>query len=189
MLGKTFRFDLETASNNKIIEMTIHLSHYVNSIENWPMAGVTFRDISPLLANHEAFHSALHQMRHNFSPQYWVGIESRGFVFASAMSQLFGGGVLLIRKSGKLPPPTIQYAYTLEYGSDVLEIHPGNGGSVVIVDDVLATGGTLSAAYELCVKAGYDIQGISILIDLLHLHPKPFTLGHHQVHSVLQYSD
>lgn len=166
--------------------MTIDLKQYIKPVENWPIAGVTFQDISPLLADQAAFNEALAKMRHNFSPRYWIGIESRGFIFAAAMSQLFGGGLLTIRKQGKLPPPTIKYDYTLEYGTDTLEIKPGTG-SVVIVDDILATGGTLTAADILCKKAGYKVLGATVLLDLQHLHAPDFALENHQVHSVIQY--
>jgi len=101
-------------------------------------------------------------------PTYWVGIESRGFLFASALAMKFGGGVKMIRKQGKLPDvnqPLHSVEYDLEYGSATIEMKPGNG-DVVIVDDVYATGGTMSAAKQLCEMSGYDVIGKLCLIDI-----------------------
>jgi adenine phosphoribosyltransferase len=164
----------------------MNLKSHINTIENWPQPKINFYDISPLLANHNAFNTALHSMQHDFTPDYWVGIESRGFIFAAAMSQLFGGGLLIVRKEGKLPPPTIKRQYTLEYGQDTLEMKSGRG-SVVIVDDLIATGGTMRASSELCEEAGYTIMGATVLIALKELHPAGFTVGNRSVSSVLQY--
>jgi len=101
-------------------------------------------------------------------PDYWVGIDARGFIFASALASI-NGGLIMCRKKGKLPPPTISQEYSLEYGTDTLEIQPGKG-TVVIVDDVYATGGTMNAVEQLCQKAGYTVIGKLVLIDLLFLH-------------------
>jgi adenine phosphoribosyltransferase len=102
------------------------------------------------------------------NPQYWVGIDSRGFIFASALANTFGG-LIMCRKKGKLPPPIISQEYSLEYGTDTLEIQPGSG-TVVIVDDVYATGGTMNAVEQLCQKAGYTVIDKLVLIDLKFLH-------------------
>ena len=113
-------------------------------------------------------------------PEYWVGIESRGFVFASALAMEFGGGILLCRKRNKLPPPVVSVDYELEYGHDRLEVNPGTG-KVVLVDDVLATGGTLLAAESLLIKAGYTVLDRIVLINIKSLNSVP------QVKSLLEY--
>jgi adenine phosphoribosyltransferase len=103
------------------------------------------------------------------TPDYWVAVESRGFLFASALSYKFGGGIKLIRKAGKLPNPhLISVDYGLEYGKDTLEISDDTerGSKVVIVDDVFATGGTIDAAEELCNLVGYDVIGKICLVDI-----------------------
>jgi len=103
------------------------------------------------------------------TPDYWVAVESRGFLFASALSYKFGGGIKLIRKAGKLPNPhLISVDYGLEYGKDTLEISDDTerGSKVVIVDDVFATGGTIDAAEELCNLIGYDVIGKICLVDI-----------------------
>ena len=101
-------------------------------------------------------------------PDYWVGVESRGFIFASALAIEFGGGVVLCRKPGKLPGKIISKSYDTEYSSDQLSLQIGTG-SVVIVDDVLATGGTLATVDKLCFSAGYNVQNHLVLIDLKYV--------------------
>jgi adenine phosphoribosyltransferase len=147
------------------------IKNNIIEITDFPKKDVIFRDISPLLKS-EYFIEAVKLMGQKVkTPKYWVGIESRGFIFASALSMLFGGGVLLCRKKGKLPPPVISMDYTLEYGIDTLEIKPGDG-DVVIVDDVLATGGTLTAVENLLTKAGYEVIDSLVLINLIKLNSK-----------------
>ena len=143
----------------------------INEINDWPKEGVSFKDISPLLKS-ESFKDAIRTLGKKFclhDVDYFVGIDSRGFIFASALATLFSKGLVLIRKKGKLPPPVISKSYNLEYGQDSLEINPGSG-NVIIVDDVLATGGTLKAAKELCKNAGYNVVDCGVLIDLKFLH-------------------
>ena len=141
---------------------------YINEVPDFPKPGVSFKDISPLLKSIR-FLEAISEMKKLVpNPQYWVGIDSRGFIFASALSNTFGG-LIMCRKKGKLPPPVISQEYSLEYGTDTLEIQPGNG-TVVIVDDVYATGGTMNAVEQLCQKAGYIVIDKLVLIDLKFLH-------------------
>ena len=102
-------------------------------------------------------------------PEHWVGIDARGFLFAGALSQEHGGGIIMCRKKGKLPPPVESYTYQLEYGEDTLEMKRGEG-TVVIVDDVYATGGTMEAVEELCKRAGYTVIDKLCFIDLQYLH-------------------
>ncbi|MBP9763805.1 MAG: adenine phosphoribosyltransferase [Gammaproteobacteria bacterium] len=164
------------------------LRSFIHLVPNWPTPGVAFKDISPLLANPEAFACAIEAMHPPIeSVDFWVGIESRGFLFAAALAQRFQGGLVMIRKKGKLPPPTVEISYALEYGNDIIQMHKGYG-NVVIVDDVLATGGTLRAAHQLCIQAGYNVIGYSSLIDLAFLHGQdPFCIEGKPVHTVIRY--
>tara|TARA_B100000073_G_scaffold23202_1_gene18110 strand:+ start:234 stop:755 length:522 start_codon:yes stop_codon:yes gene_type:complete len=163
---------------------------YIREVSDFPIDGISFKDISPLLADDVKFNNLIGDMYFLLEgaplqiPDYWVGVDARGFLFASALSVRFGGGVLLCRKQGKLPPPTIKYEYKTEYSEDVLEIKQGKG-SVVVVDDVLATGGTLNAVNELCKLAGYEIQDNIVVMDLQYVpRVKNFNLD---VRSVIQY--
>ena len=140
----------------------------IKDIKSFPVKGVNFKDISPLLAS-PAFKNVVQEMGNLVSkPDYWVGIESRGFIFASALATEFGGGIVLCRKAGKLPGKIVSESYNTEYSRDQLSVHIGTG-SVVIVDDVLATGGTLATANKLCSSAGYDVKDNLVLIDLKYV--------------------
>ena len=158
---------------------------YITEVPDFPIQGVNFKDISPLLADEEAFDKCIEGMGDMVEiPDYWVGIDARGFIFASALSIYFGGGVVMCRKKGKLPPPTARHEYKTEYSEDVLEMKIGTG-SVVVVDDVLATGGTLQAVNDLCQTAGYNVIDNLVLIDLLYVpRVKDFDLD---VKSLIQY--
>ena len=141
----------------------------IKEVPNFPIKGVNFKDISPLLADREIFRSAIADMgRLVQNPDYWIGIDARGFIFASALAVYFGGGVVMCRKKGKLPPPVESASYSLEYGVATLQRKEGKG-NVVIVDDVLATGGTLRAVNYLAQKAGYDVKDNLVLIDLQYV--------------------
>ena len=143
---------------------------YVIEVPDFPIQGVNFKDISPLLADQETFRSAIVEMGDLVGkvPDYWIGIDARGFIFASALAIYFGGGVVMCRKKGKLPPPVVSESYSLEYDTDTLEMKGGEG-TAVIVDDVLATGGTLRAVNVLANKAGYDVKDNLVLIDLKYV--------------------
>jgi len=142
---------------------------YIKEVLDFPKDGVNFKDLSPLLADQETFRSALVEMgRQVRLPDYWIGIDARGFLFASGLATYFGGGIVMCRKKGKLPPPTIDEIYDTEYSRDFLSIKEGKG-EVVIVDDVLATGGTLMATNRLAKKAGYDVVGNLVLVDLKYV--------------------
>jgi adenine phosphoribosyltransferase len=145
------------------------LKHAIRDVPDFPRAGILFRDIAPLLRDHfEATVSALDAL---LTAQEWAGIdalagiESRGFILGAALAVRRRKGFVLVRKQGKLPPPVVDAAYALEYGSGVLEMQKG-AGRVVLVDDVLATGGTMTAAADLCDRAGYELKAIIALIDL-----------------------
>lgn len=150
-----------------------NLKQLIKDVEGFPIEGVTFRDITPLLEDGIAFQSAVDGLvmlvEENFPCHTIAGIEARGFIFASAIASLDGKGFVPIRKAGKLPPPTIKIDASKEYGHDILEVKEGKG-DIVIIDDVLATGGTLLAAEELLRLAGYNVLGAATLIDLTYLH-------------------
>ena len=141
----------------------------ITEVPDFPIDGVNFKDISPLLANEQVFDECIEGMGEMVEiPDYWVGIDARGFIFASALSIYFGGGIVLCRKKGKLPPPTVDVNYNTEYSTEYISMKSGTG-SVVIVDDVLATGGTLMAVNDLCERAGYNIIDNLVLIDLKYV--------------------
>ena len=158
---------------------------YIIEVPDFPIQGVNFKDISPLLADEGAFDKCIEGMGEMVEiPDYWVGIDARGFIFASALSIYFGGGVVMCRKKGKLPPPTARHEYKTEYSEDVLEMKIGTG-SAVVVDDVIATGGTLQATNYLAGTAGYDVIDNLVLIDLLYVtRIKDFNL---KIRSLISY--
>jgi adenine phosphoribosyltransferase len=160
--------------------MLDQIKNEIIEVANFPIPGVNFKDISQLLKS-KYFKDAVVLMGEKVAiPDYWIGIESRGFIFASALSMHFGGGLVLCRKKGKLPPPKIALEYQLEYGTDILEIKQGQG-TAVIVDDVLATGGTMNAAENLAKNAGYSINDKLVLINLKFLNED------HSVKSLIDY--
>ena len=142
---------------------------YITEVPDFPVEGVNFKDISPLLADIEVFEKCIEDMGNMVEiPDYWIGIDARGFLFASALSIYFGGGIVMCRKAGKLPPTVFSHSYKTEYSEDTIQIKQGSG-TAVIVDDVLATGGTLQAANYLAGTAGYDVIDNLVLIDLLYV--------------------
>ena len=149
-----------------------YYKEHIGKISNFPIDGITYRDIQPLLANPTVFMDAIKDMGNliETKPDYWIALESRGFLFASALSMLFGGGVRLIRKKGKLGNNQLMSVdYGLEYGKDSFEmayLPQFDLGKVVIVDDVYATGGTMQAAQGLCEKLGYEVSDKLCLMDI-----------------------
>ncbi len=145
------------------------LKQAISNVPDFPRPGILFRDISPLLRDH--FDATVQALDGLLTEAEWnevdalAGIESRGFILGAALAIRRGKGFVLVRKQGKLPPPVVDVAYQLEYGSGVLEMQRGLG-RVLLVDDVLATGGTMSAAAELCRRAGYELQALAALSDL-----------------------
>ena len=145
------------------------IKDYITEVADFPIPSVSYKDISPLLDNEHQWEMAIREMGLLVeTPEHWIGVDARGFLFAAALSMKFGGGVVMCRKAGKLPPPTVNYTYQTEYSSDEVSIHKGSG-TVVIVDDVLATGGTLLAVNRLAGLAGYDVIDNLVLIDLLYV--------------------
>ena len=144
--------------------------NYITEVPDFPEEGVNFKDISPLLADMDVFEKCIDEMGWlvNKIPDYWIGIDARGFIFASALSVMHGGGIVMCRKTGKLPPPVTRKRYQLEYGTEWIEMKEGKG-TAVIVDDVLATGGTLQATNDLAKMVGYDVIDNLVLIDLLYV--------------------
>jgi adenine phosphoribosyltransferase len=149
------------------------LKRLVWDVPDFPKPGILFRDISPLLRSH--FAETIEAMENLFTQAEWravdavAGIESRGFILAAAMAARRGKGFVPIRKQGKLPPPVVDVPYALEYGTGVLEMQRGEG-RLLLVDDVLATGGTLAASATLSRMAGYDVAALGVLIDLKMVH-------------------
>lgn len=150
----------------------------IKDVPDFPIKGVLFRDVSPLLQDAAAFSNVAQDFSNLIELQnvdIFVGIESRGFIFAAQLAAKFNKGFVFLRKAGKLPPPVVQKSYKLEYGAATLEMAPAlKKSKVVICDDVLATGGTLKAAIELCEKAGYDVEDILVLINLTFLNELKF---------------
>lgn len=148
------------------------LKDLVIDTPDFPKPGVIFRDISPILGSPAHFRAACEAMVEHVALgdiDLVVGVESRGFILGAAIAAMHAKGFVPLRKAGKLPPPVEAQAYALEYGEACLEIKRGEG-RVLVVDDVLATGGTLAAAIELCQRAGYRVQDVSVLINLRFLN-------------------
>ncbi|MDE0316076.1 MAG: adenine phosphoribosyltransferase [Candidatus Poribacteria bacterium] len=149
---------------------------FIRSIPDFPEPGISFKDITPLLGNGAVFYAAVEVFANYYKYKVVdviVGIESRGFIFASAVAHRLGVGFVPVRKKGKLPYDTYQVTYELEYGNDTLTIHQDafpKGSRVLICDDLLATGGTLDATVELVEKLDAEIVGIALLIELTELN-------------------
>ena len=163
------------------------LKSKITNIPDFPKPGILFRDVSPLLKDPDALQFISENLVKKIDlsqVDYFAGIESRGFIFASLLAAHHKKGFIPIRKAGKLPPPTVKKSYALEYGEATIELAPGKG-RVVIVDDVLATGGTLQAAIDLSIDAGYQVMDVAVLIDLPFLNQ--FKFNQKAVHSLVQY--
>jgi adenine phosphoribosyltransferase len=168
------------------------LRKYIRDIPDFPREGIIFHDVTPLLQNAKAFGQAIDMMAETLmgkGVEYTIGIEARGFIFASALAYKLGTGLVIVRKLGKLPFEKINASYNLEYGKDALEVHRDaiSGGSrVVLVDDLLATGGTASAVGNLVRELGGEIVGYSFLIELTELKGRE-RLKPYPVWSVLEF--
>ena len=170
----------------------IELERYIRSIPDWPKKGILFRDITPLLAEPKAFAAAVDALCAGFTDadiEYVAAVEARGFIFGAAAAKRLGVGFVPIRKKGKLPFKTESVTYNLEYGTDTLEVHSDaieKGAKVLMVDDLLATGGTMAAACKLIEKIGGQIAGITFLIELGELGGRS-KLGGYKINVVIFY--
>lgn len=168
------------------------LKQHIRSVPDFPKTGIVFYDITTLLRDPAGFRATIEQLARPFTGkgiEAVVGIESRGFILGGAVAQALGAGFIPVRKPGKLPAKAIKESYNLEYGTDALEIHEDaieKGQKILVVDDVLATGGTAAATAQLVRKLGADVQGMAFLIELLFLNGKA-KIPNEQVFSVLQY--
>ena len=168
------------------------LRRCVRDIADFPKPGVTFKDITPLLSNTDAFRSTIDLISAHFERQpveRVLGVEARGFIIAAPVAYKFGAAFIPVRKAGKLPWEIERVEYELEYGSDLLEIHRdaiAPGDHVVIVDDVLATGGTAAATVRLVEKLGGVVAGLAFVIELAFLNGRDKVAGY-DVMSLITY--
>ncbi|HEX8777713.1 MAG TPA: adenine phosphoribosyltransferase [Rhodanobacter sp.] len=165
----------------------------IRAVPDFPQAGVMFRDVSPLLADARGFAdciAALAAPWREAGVQAVCGIEARGFIFGAALAQALRAGFVPLRKPGKLPPPVLAVDYQLEYGSDRLEARSDalqRGERVLLVDDVLATGGTLAAAQMLVDRFGAELAGAAVLVELEALRGRERWRGGQPLHALLRY--
>lgn len=170
----------------------IDLKQFIRDIPDWPKKGILFRDITPLLADSAALSLAVEylcQPYRNAGIGQVVGVEARGFIFAAAVARALNAGFIPIRKPGKLPGKIDSVTYDLEYGQDTLEIRTdafSSGSKVLMVDDLLATGGTMAAACHLVEKDGGRIAGITFLVELSDLNGRA-KLKDYDINSVITY--
>ena len=165
----------------------------IRSVADFPKAGILFYDITTLLRDKEGFQSTIEALAGPFKGKaidVVVGVESRGFILGGAVADRLGAGFAPVRKKGKLPSKTVQETYDLEYGTDCLEMHSDaieRGERVLIVDDVLATGGTAAATTALVRRLGGQVESLAFLVELEFLSGRS-KLGNDAIHSVLKYS-
>ncbi len=165
---------------------------YIRNVPDFPIKGIQFKDITTLLKEKEVFSQAIDYMYAPYRSvdiDKIVGIESRGFIFGTAMSYKLNNGFVPVRKPGKLPADTLSESYQLEYGKDTLEIHTDGiekGDKVLVVDDLLATGGTAAATCKLVENLGGDIIGVSFLIELTELEGRKL-ISQYDVQALIKY--
>ena len=168
------------------------LKSRIREVQDWPVAGVGFKDVTPLLADPEALPFAISELA-SWSkakqPNLILGAEARGFILGAAIAREVGCGFVPARRPGKLPPETISATYALEYGQNALELHPDmipRGARVLIHDDVLATGGTVEAIAGLVRQLGATVCGACFIIELSFLHGRE-RLGALDMHALIEY--
>ena len=165
----------------------------IRDVPDFPKPGIVFKDITPILADPELFSKTVQRMAEPWKDanvDSIIAVESRGFIFGAAMVPLLNAGLVPIRKAGKLPCETVSETYSLEYGEDTLEMHKdglAQGGNVLIVDDLLATGGSAKATANLVEKAGANIVGFSFLIELAFLEGRKKLEGY-RIESLIKVS-
>ncbi len=165
----------------------------IRNISNFPKQGIEFKDITPLLKDAKAFHDVIAAFVQKFASEqidYVVAIESRGYLLGAPLAYALGAGLVVVRKPGKLPAAVERVEYALEYGTDALEIHQDaveKGKRVLIVDDLLATGGTVAAACELVSRLGGKIVSAAFLIELADLHGRQKLADTTKVFSLFTY--
>ena len=170
------------------------VNQFIRDVPDFPKEGIIFKDITPLLGDSTAFQKTINSLKDRYAGKQVdavVGVEARGFIFASALAYALGTGVVMVRKPGKLPYKTFQETYSLEYGTDTIEIHQDAlqaGQNIVIIDDVLATGGTLAATLDLIRKnfEAVNIVEAAFLIELDFLQGRE-KLKDTPVHSMIHY--
>ncbi|MDH5638209.1 MAG: adenine phosphoribosyltransferase [Nitrospinota bacterium] len=173
--------------------MPEHIKKSIREIPNFPKEGILFYDVTTLFADAVAFRRAIDMLVYRYidkKPDMFIGVEARGFLIASTLAYALGTGVAIIRKPGKLPYKTYKESYDLEYGTDSMEMHidavkPGQ--NVVVVDDLLATGGTFEAAAKLVERAGATAQELACIVELTFL-PGRQKLSKYSVHSLVSYA-
>jgi adenine phosphoribosyltransferase len=170
----------------------IDLKQYLGQIPDWPKKGVLFIDVTPLMEDSQVFPEVVRRLCEGFKGvdiDYVAAVEARGFIFGSAVALALGVGFVPVRKKGKLPGKTESITYDLEYGQDTLEIHKdvvSRGSRILIVDDLIATGGTLAATCELIEKVGGVVVGISCLLELPNLKGRDKLTGY-DIHVAIEY--
>ena len=170
----------------------LDIESYIRTIPDFPIPGIQFKDITPLLANPQAFSSVINRFTDRYTARgidAVVGIESRGFIFGAPLALQLGAAFVPIRKPGKLPHQTLGVDYSLEYGTNRLEIHRDAvqpGAQVLVIDDLLATGGTVAAACDLLTQLGAQVVETAFLIELEFLQGRS-RLGDRSVFSLVRY--
>ena len=170
----------------------INLKSYIREFPDWPKEGILFRDITPILLHPKVFTAAVDALCSNFRAteiDFVAAVEARGFIFGASVAERLNAGFVPIRKKGKLPGKTMSITYDLEYGSDTLQVHSDaieHGSKVLMVDDLLGTGGTMHSACRLVEKIGGIVTGITFLIELSYLHGRE-RLSDYKVRSVISY--
>ncbi len=168
------------------------LRERIREIPDFPKPGILFYDITTLLKDADAFRESIDLLTEPYKDEKVdavVGMESRGFIFSAPMAHQLGAGFVPVRKLGKLPAETVSVEYALEYGTNTLEVHKDAlrpGQKVLIVDDLLATGGTVLGTIELVTQLKAEVVGLAFLVELLFLKGRD-RLGDHDIHSVIQY--
>ncbi|MFI7614319.1 adenine phosphoribosyltransferase [Nonomuraea terrae] len=161
-------------------ELSTMILDRIRDVPDYPKPGVVFKDITPLLADPVAMAAVVEELAGTHQADKIVGIEARGFILAAPVAYRAGAGFVPVRKKGKLPAATLEESYDLEYGSATIEVHRDAfvpGERVLIVDDVLATGGTAKAAVELVERAGGEVAGIAVLMELAFLQGRERLAG------------